>query len=89
MENIMKIVKSLEDSGLLIKPVFQAIGNEIEEQKVGFRGMLLGTLVAGNMLAGKWMERPGEGVNRAGKGVGRAGEETNRAGQDFWCCLIF
>ena len=42
----MKIVKSLEDSGLLIKEVSEAIKNEAKEQKGGFNGILLGTLGA-------------------------------------------
>ena len=43
--DIMKIVKSLEESGLLIKDVCQAIKNEAKKQKGRFLGMLLGTLV--------------------------------------------
>ena len=44
IDDIMKIVKSLEDSGLLIKGVSETIKNEAKEQKGGFRGILLGTL---------------------------------------------
>ena len=50
----MKIVKSIEDSGLLLKGVSETI--QIEAKKEGFLSMLLGTLGAsllGNMLAGK------------------------------------
>ena len=36
MEDIMKIVKSLEDSGLLTKGVSETIQNEATEQKGGF-----------------------------------------------------
>ena len=53
--DIMKIVKSLEESGLLVKDVSEIIKNEAKEQKGGFLGMLLGTLGArllGNLLAG-------------------------------------
>ena len=39
----MKIVKSLEESGLLIKRVGEAIKNVVK--KVGFLGMLLGNYV--------------------------------------------
>ena len=46
MEDIMKIVKSLEDSGLLLKDVSEAIQNEVIEQKDGLLDMLLGTLGA-------------------------------------------
>ena len=50
MEDIMKIVKSLKDSGILLEGVSETIQNEAKEQKGGFLGMLLGTL--GNMLTG-------------------------------------
>ena len=40
----MKTVKSLEESGLLIKGVSETIKNEAREQKRGFLSMLLGTL---------------------------------------------
>ena len=56
MEKIMKIVKSLEDTGLLIRGVSETIQNEAKEQKGGFLGMLLGTLGATlleNILIGK------------------------------------
>ena len=36
MEDIMKIVKSLEDSGLLLKGVSETIQNEPKEQKLDF-----------------------------------------------------
>ena len=68
MNDILKIVKSLEDSGVLLKGVSETIKNEAKEQKGGFLSMLLGALGAsllGNMLADK--------------GVIRAGEETIRA----------
>ena len=63
MEDIIKIVKSLEDSGLLLKGVTKTVQNEVKEQKGGFLSMLLGTLSAsllGNLLTGR-------GLNRAGK----------------------
>ena len=40
----MEIVKSPEDSGLLLKRVIRTIQNEAEEQKAGSLSMLLGTL---------------------------------------------
>ena len=43
--DITKIVKSLEDSGLLLKGVTETVQNEVKEQKGGFRSMLLGTLI--------------------------------------------
>ena len=44
MGDIIKIAKSLEDSGLLLKGVTEAVQNEIKEQKGGFLSMLLGIL---------------------------------------------
>ena len=46
MDDILKIVKSLEDSGVLLKGVSETIQNEAKEQKGGFLSMLLGTLSA-------------------------------------------
>ena len=46
IEDIIKIVKSLEDSGLLLKGVTETVQNEVKEQKGGFLSMLLGTLGA-------------------------------------------
>ena len=69
MKDIMKIVKSLEDSGLLLKGVSETIQNEVTEQKGGFLGMLfdtLGAILLGNMLTGN---REGEGIIRAGYGL--------------------
>ena len=64
------ILKSLEESGLLIKGISEIIKNEAKERKGGFISMLLGTLAAsilGNALAGKVVIRAGEGVLRAGQ----------------------
>ena len=36
MKDIIKIVKSLEDSGLFLKEVSETIQNEAKEQKGGF-----------------------------------------------------
>ena len=60
IHDIIKIVKSLEDSGLLIKGVTEAVQNEVKEQKGGFLSMLLGTLgasLSGNLLTGKGIYR--------------------------------
>ena len=46
MDDILKIVKSLEDSGVLLKGVSETIQNEAKEQRGGFLSMLLGTLGA-------------------------------------------
>ena len=66
MNDIIKIVKSLENSGALLKGVSETIQNEAKEQRGGFLSMLLGTLGAsllGNLLTG------GQGVTRAGEGI--------------------
>ena len=71
MNDIMKIIEALENSGILLKGVKKTIENETKEQRGGFLSMLLGTLGAnllGNLLSGKGMMRAGEGIVRAGKG---------------------
>ena len=78
IRDITKIVKSLEDSGLLLEGSTETVQNEVKEQKGRFLSMLLGTLGAillGNLLTGR-------GVNRAGKGrrTNKAGERVLRAG---------
>ena len=72
MSDIMKIVKSPEVSGSLVKVVSKIVKNETKEQTGGFLRMLLGTLGAsllGNLLTGK--------------STIRADEDAIRAGQDF------
>ena len=78
MNDFIKIVKSLEDSGLLLKGVTETVQNEVKEQKRWFLSMLLGTLgeiLLGNLLTGRGTNRAGKGrgVNRADEGVLRAG----------------
>ena len=68
--DIMKIIRSLEESSLLIKGVSQTTKNEAKEQKWRLLGMLLGTIGAsllGSILAGKGTIRAGEGTVRAGQ----------------------
>ena len=73
-EDIIDTVKSLEDSGLLLKEVSETIQNETKEQKVGFLSMFsmllceLGANLLGDVLASKGMNRAGEGYLRAGYG---------------------
>ena len=65
----MKTVKSLEESGLLVKGVRETIKNEAKSQKGGFFEMLLdilGANLSGNLLTGKVKIRAGEGTIRAG-----------------------
>ena len=72
MNDIMKIVQVLKNSGVLLKGVTEAIKNETKEQKGGFFSMLLGTLGAsllGSLLTGKGTVRAGEGTVRAGEGI--------------------
>ena len=83
MEDIIKIVKSLKDSGLLLKGVTKTVQNEVKEPKGGFLSMLLGTLGArllGNILTGKGINRAGKGrgINTAGEGVLRTGYGNNK-----------
>ena len=78
IEDIIKIVKYLQDSGLLLKGVAETVQNEVKEQKRRFLSMLLGTLGAsllGNLLTGREIYKAGKGsgINRAGEGVLRAG----------------
>ena len=71
MNHIMKIIETLENSGILLKGVSKTIENETKEQRGGFLSMLFGTLGAsllGNLLSGKGMIRAGEGIVRAGEG---------------------
>ena len=46
MNDIIKIIKSLEDSGVLIDGVAETIKDEIKRQEGGFLGVLLAPLVA-------------------------------------------
>ena len=90
MEDFIQIVKSLEDSGLLLKEVTESVQNEVKEQKGGFLSMLLGALGAillGNHLSGKGaiatsqgrvVNKKGEGINKAGEGIMRTGEGYNK-----------
>ena len=78
MDDILKIVKSLENSGVLLKGVSETIQHEAKEQRGGFLSMLLGTLgasllvnVLSKCLSGKGVIRAGEGTIRAGYGSRR------------------
>ena len=77
MNDIIKIIEALENSGILLKGVTKTIENETKEQRGGFLSMLLGTLggsLLGNLLTGgKGMMRAREGIVRAGDGIVRAG----------------
>ena len=82
-EDIIKMVKSLEDSGSLLKGVTETVQNEVKEQKGEFLSMLLDTLGAsllGYILTGWGINRAGKGkgINRAGEGIVRAGYGNNK-----------
>ena len=71
MEDISKIVKSLGDSGILLKGVSKIIKNEAKEQKGGFLSMLLDTFSAsllGDTLFGKGLIRAEEGTAKVSYG---------------------
>ena len=61
----MKIVKSLEESGLVIKGVAQISKNEVKEQRGGFLGLLVGASLLGNLLTGKGVIKAAGGLIRA------------------------
>ena len=70
MNDFIKIIEALENSGILLKGVTKTIKNETKEQRGGFLSMILGTLgtsLLGNLLKGKGMMS--EGVVRAGEGA--------------------
>ena len=75
MKDILKTIKALENSGILLKGVSKTIKSETKEQRGGFLSMLLGTLGAsslGNLLTGGKgsvaSRAKGEGIMRAGEG---------------------
>ena len=75
IKDIMKIIKALENSGILLKGVSKTIKNETKVQRGGFLSMLLGTLgvsLLGNLLSG------GKGIIRAGEGIVSAGEGSKK-----------
>ena len=74
MQDLLKIVKPLEDSGILLNGIIETVKNEVKELKGGFLSMLLGTL--GASLLGDVLAK-----NLSGRGVIRTGEETIRAGE--------
>ena len=69
MNDIMKIIKSLEESCLLIRGVSKTIKNKAKVQKGWFLRMLLSTLstsLLGNQLTGKGIIRADEGTFKEG-----------------------
>ena len=74
MNDIIKIIEALENSGIFVRGVTKTIENETKEQRGGFLSMSLGTLgpsLLGNLLTGgKGIMRAGDGIVRAGAGKG-------------------
>ena len=86
MKNIIKIVKSQEDSGLLLEGVSETIQIEAKEKKGLFLSMLLhrlGASLLGNILLGKGVNRAGEGILRAGYGNKKVRKITTKNKMDF------
>ena len=79
MNDIMKIIQTLEDPNILLK------WNKRTKRRI-FKHVLgtLGGSLFGNLLAGKGIVRAGSG-NKTGKGIVRAGIGKD---WDFWCHLI-
>ena len=72
INDIMKIVQTLQDSSILLKGVTKTIKNETKERKGGFLSMLLDTLEAsllGNLLTAKGTVRAGKGTIRPVEGI--------------------
>ena len=88
MNDFMKIIKYLEESGLLIKGVRETIKNEPKEPKGEFLCILLDTLVPSllqNLLIINVMKVkiPGGRAMRAGEGTIGVDEGKIKAGQKF------
>ena len=70
MGDIMRMVKLIEKSGLLIKGISKAIKNKAKEQKGGFLQRLLGTLSPGTLgksFAKKEVIRPSQVLAKSSK----------------------
>ena len=80
IQDIIKMIKYLEDSGLLIKGNTKTVQNKVKEQKGGFLRMSLGTLgasLSGNFLTGK-------GIYKAEKGKGKGINWSRRRNCKSW-----
>ena len=86
MKYLMEIVKSLEDSGSVLKGISETIQNKAKEQKWGFLSMLLGALgvnLLGNISAAKGINRAGERIVRAGYGNKKVRKTTTKNKKNF------
>ena len=71
MNNIIKIIKSLEDSNVLIDGIAETVKHEIEKQEDGFLPALLIPLAASlgqSVISSVVKVISGRGVSRGGKG---------------------
>ena len=77
MNDVMKIIKSFEDSGLMIKGVSETIENETKKRWISWHVIrdTLESSLLGNLLIGKGVMRAGETMIRVGKGAIRAGQD--------------
>ena len=74
MRDLLKIIKSLANSVLLLEGITNTVKNEVKEQKAAFLSTLLsvlGSTLLSSMLSGKGATRAGEGVNCPGYGSKR------------------
>ena len=88
MNDIIKTVKSLEDSGFLLKGVTETVQNEVKEQKEDFLVCCQVQKVQVYQkvfLTGRRINRArkGRGINRAGGRVIRAGYGSRSSKMDF------
>ena len=83
INDMIKVVKALEDSDILVKGVTKALQNDVKKGgALPILPMLLGTLVSsllGNLLSGRGLFRSDEGMCRAGKGLYRTGQGIKKA----------
>ena len=62
MDDIISIIKSLENSGILIDGISETVKHKIKKQEYGFFGMSIetsGASMLGNMLTGRDVMRAG------------------------------
>ena len=88
INDTIKVVKSLEDSGLLLKGVTETVQNEVKEQKGRVLSILLGTSTAsllGKILTERRLKGVGkdQGINKAVEGAIRAGYGSRSSKMDF------
>ena len=66
MDDIIKTIKLIEDSSVLIEEASETVKHKIKKQEGRFFSMILGTLgasILGNMLTGKGVLRAGRGYS--------------------------